>query len=281
MKRIIFSNNATLSDMSTSIANYYGDTETFDYVAAEDYIFIGSDFAFNSFFLKVGVVNSITSAMTLEYWDGSGWSAAVETIDETSTSGAALANDGHVSFVPDKHTGWVKEDTTSSTGSERITGLGNITIYDKYWVRISYSANLSATTTLSYIGYLFSNDNDLKTEYPDLNNSTLKTAVEAGKTTWEEQAVRAGELLIEDLSSKGLLDSGDQLLDRRKLIRPCVSKTAEIIYNMRGDDFEVEREKAFKEYQKRITRRIFTIDQDSDGLVDDREKKATSGVLFK
>ena len=279
--RFIHSDNATLKDYSTEMNDYYSGTAVIDYFTGQDYIYIGSRFPFNSFYLKVASVNAVSATPTIEYWGGNEWETAVEIIDETASSGVPLAQDGWITFTPDKQEGWNIDDTIKSNGSEEIDGLGSISIYDHYWVRISYSATLTSTTELSFIGYIFSNDNHLKAEYIELTKSTFLDAYESGKTNWEEQHLRASEVLIDDLISDGIVNSGNQLLDRRKLIRVNVCKAAELIYDQFGDDYIDQRDQALIKYNKRKSKGIFNVDINNNAIIDQRETTERMGRLIR
>jgi len=100
-------------------------------------------------------------------------------------------------------------------------------VYDKYWVRISFDLTLGATCALSFIGNKFSDDTDLFYEYPIFNSSNFLTAFKSGKTDWEEQHVKAAELIIDDLQKKSVIIGAGQILDRKKFIGASVCKVAE------------------------------------------------------
>ena len=159
--RYIKDKNGTLTDLTREIFDYDNGTATINLEVTTDYLYIGQILPFNHLYFKVGVVNDQTATLSLDYWDGTSWRAMVDVIDETSSSGVTLAKSGHISWVPSKNYVWHYDDTTTSGGVEQITGLGDVTIYDMYWVRIKTSANLKAETTLTWAGNLFSTDTDL------------------------------------------------------------------------------------------------------------------------
>jgi hypothetical protein len=278
MKRVIFSDNATLIDHTLNLLNYHSGVGLVDYVATEDYLYLGSNFAFNSFLVKMDTVNTQATTMSIDYWSGSsGWKSVVEIKDETS----GLTSDGYVTFVPDKNWGWNRDDTVNSAGVEEVTGLGNVTIYDQYWIRVSFSVTMDVTTDIAWIGHLFCEDDDIYSEYPIFDDSTLKAQYETGKTTWEEQRVRASDLIVDDLISRGILLTSDQILERRKLMKVCVSKTAELIYKALGDDYNDDRKKAKAEYSERIKQGNFFIDKNNNARVDKKETAVRASILVR
>lgn len=276
--RVIFSDNGTLSDLSVNLNNYHSGTGAIGVVAADDYIFIGSRYPFNSFYMAFGTANTQASTLSIDYWDGNDWQDAVDVVDQTE----GFTQDGLITFVPDKgESGWSLEDTVDRSGTEQVTGLGDVTIYDQYWLRLSLSADLDAGTTAKWIKYKFISDDDLYSEYPIFNSSTLKTAYESGKTTWEEQIVVASKLVVDELIRKGLIQSGDQLLDYKKLESPTIPKAAEIIFNALGDDYENDRLKARNIFKERIGNKIFSIDFNNNATLDNKELGVRSGYFWR
>lgn len=281
MKRIFFDNNGTLSDFSTELENYHNGTALIDYTLSQDAIYIGSELPLNSLFLDVSSVNSIAAAPTLSYWDGQQWREMVEVIDETATNGVALAKSGHLTWTTDKQYGWTAEDTVKQDDTEQITGLGSVTVYDLYWLKITYSASVTNTTELSFVGPKFCEQADLKGEYAMLGNSTFISNYESGKTTFDREIVLASRIIIEDLIDMAVIQNGDQLLDRRKLRYACVSKVAEIVFNNLGDDYENDTKKAKSEYKQRISKKNYKADFNANARLDEQEKRITTGGLYR
>jgi len=276
--KLIYSNNTVLADISNNVSNYHSGSDAITFVADEDYFYLGQRFAFNQFYIKLAALSTASSVMLLSYWDGKEWRSVVEVGDNTS----GFTKDGKVFFVPDKQYGWMKSDTVRNSGVEEITGLGDVIIYDRYWLRVSFSVDLDADTAIQWIGKLFASDDDLYSEYPMFNNSSLKTAIETGKTNYEEQRLRATEVCIDNLITKGIINNGNQLLDAEKLKTPIVSKTAEIIFSMLGfDEYEEDRKRARNEYTSRLNKDIFNVDRNDNALLDDRETNVRQGRMWR
>lgn len=249
MTRVLFSDNGTISDLSTKLDDYKSGSESLTIVHTEDCIFIGAYYPFNSKFFKLGTVSSVVSNPSIEYWTGSsGWVEAVEVIDETN----GFKNSGFISWTPDKTKGWIRED------SDDIADISGKVIYDLFWIKISFSA--SCTMTLDWIGELFSNDNDLGAEFPDLLRTQTLTSFETGKTNWEHQHVIAGKVLVDDLKSKKIISFKEQILDRKEFTLAAVQKCAAVIYNSFGDDYVDNKKECEIEYNKRINKDIYNID---------------------
>lgn len=282
MKRILFSDNGTLTDISANMVDYHSGTATIDYTLTQDALYIGSELPFNSLYFIPSTVNSNAAVPSISYWNGTEWISMVDFIDETSSGGVTLAQSGHITWTPNKTKLWVREDTVDSLGTENITGLGDVTIYDLFWLKITFSATLTNTTALSFVGPKFCNDNDLTGEHVLFGNSTFKSNYESGKTSWEREIILASRIMIADIIKKQVILSGEQLLDRRILIDACVSKTAELIFSALGDDYTDDRDNARSEYKSRLSLPNFKSDSNADGILDTNESiGVTYGSLYR
>ena len=275
MKRFIFKNDSSLLDYSLELVDYHSGTAVVDYVSAEDSIYIGSELPFNSLFFDVSVVNAQAATPSVSYWTGSQWAPMVDVLDETKVSGVSLAKSGYITWTTDKNSGWVRKDT------DEISDLSSITIYDLFWLKLDFSADLDATTAFSFIGPKFCSDADLTGEHTLFGNTTFKANYESGKVDWEKEIVLASRLVVTDIKKKQAIISGDQLLDRRILIDATVSKCAEIIFTNLGDDYENDRNNAKAEYKNRLDLPNFAVDENADGRLNDSEKGVKLGGLYR
>ena len=280
--RIIYSDNSTLSDFTQPLGNYHSGTESMVIEAANDKLFIGSHFPFNHLYFKVGTANTNTSAMTVKTWTNGTFDEVAELTDETLLSDASLGQSGFVSWVVDRSAGWGREDTQSESGTERVTGLGGKKIYDLYWIEISWGSDFSAGSSLSWLGHKFSDDNDLKTEFPDLLRSNTLTAFESGKTDWEAQHVLAADLVSDELIKMGAAIHENQILERDDFKLASVQAVAKVAFNAFGDDYNDNRDEAQNEFIQRMRLGIKrTIDKDNDANVDRHELDFNQGKLFR
>lgn len=246
--RMIYSNNGVLSDLSITLNSIASGSSTLPVVALEDAFYVASDLPFNHLFIRVSTANILDSTMTVSLWDGSAFTAAVDLIDETAVGAKTLGQSGVVSFKLNKDSSWVKRDT-----DDGITGLTTLKIYDLYWAKITFSADLTLTTALSYIGHRFASEDDLKVFYPDLVLSTTKDKFESGKTDWNDQLIWASESVIRALKAEPNLDlkiaSASQILDYGVWTEATLHRCAEIIFNAFGDSYKDDRDKANLNYQ--------------------------------
>lgn len=279
--RFIFSDNAVLKDFSINLDRFISGTEVIPFVAAEDFIFIGSELPFNHRWFQIDVFNAATSKFKVDLWDGDEWNAAVDIIDQTSVGGVSLAKSGIISWVLDKDESWGREDTVDSNDEEDVEGLGDIKIFDMYWARISFDNDLSGTTALKYVGHKFSEEDDLRIVYPELVLSNAKAQFESGKTDWIEQEFKAAEDVIRELKSRNIVVSENQILNWEIFRDASVQRVAEIIYRGFGTAFNEEKRSARSEFIKAIDKEIMQIDRNRNARIDSNERFRPAGILHR
>lgn len=270
-KRILFVDNGVIKDWSMALNNYRSGSKVFPFVTGEDYLYIGSKLPFNSLFIKLKVANTTPSEMQVDYYSN-GWTPVVELIDETN----GLTQSGHFNLTPNKNSAW-----TMQTDSNAMTGLETVTIYDQYWLRISFTNSLDLTTELDWMGCIFSNDDDLAAEFPDLIKTSVITSYESGKTNWQEQHAKAAQIIEHDLVNRGIIDGSENILDRSWYRDASVQKVAEIIYGAFGDDYIDQRALARAEYGLRLVKRLARVDKNENAMEDQFESKSVTGFLSR
>lgn len=271
-KRFLYLDNSTISDWTPALNNYKTGSKTMPFVAGQHALLIGSRLPFNHFYVKLANSNNHISNIQVSYWSSNGWQSVVETVDETS----AFANSGFVSFTPKKEVAWHREEY-----SNKIPELSNVIIYDYFWLKIEFSHDLHVNTTIDWIGNIFSDDNDLGAEFPDLIRSSVLTSYQAGKTNWQEQHVKAAELIEQDLINRGIIDGTESILDREWYKSASVQKVAELIFGAFGDDYVDQRTLARDEYKLRLVKRLARVDKNNNAIEDVFERKIVSGFLSR
>lgn len=272
--RFLYSDNGVLTDITRKIENYKSGSHTFSYVTGQDYIYIGSALPFNHFYIKMGgTVNAVTTTMAIEYWSGKSWESVVEIIDETE----GLTTSGFVTFTPDKSEKWTAESTNDS--GNIITELSTIKIYDMFWMRVSFGNTLTPSTIVSWIGNLFANDYDLYSEYPVFNSSNLLSVFESGKTSWEEQHVKAAQVIIKDMIAKNVIYGAENILKKEDFNLAAVSKCAQLIFTALGDDYVDDALASKAEYKERLDNGQYSVDLNDDAILDKTEKFNKVGFM--
>lgn len=277
--RIIWSDNGTLKDLSLDLGNFKSGTKVIDIVAAQDYIYLGSDFPFNHRYIDVSVANDLTSSISVDLWDGQSWKAANDEIDQSSIASVTLAQSGVLSWVKSTRETWSRWSTNNE--GEQITGLTSVNILDLYWARLTFSGNLKSTTALEFIGHKFSDDNDLDILYPDLTRTAVMAQFKAAKASWKLQHIQAAEEIIKDLKKTSIIKSQNQILDWELFRDASVHKVAEIAFNAFGKDFFDNRDAARKLYKEELDKAIYNIDQNSNATLDVNERTIRQGSLYR
>lgn len=275
--RIIFSDNGSLIDYTTELGDFRSGSATLPVVAAEDSIYVGSFLPFNHFFIELQTANDVSSTMTISNWWASGWVTCFDIIDGTKASGKTLSQSGVVQWSIDNFKGW---DLWSRNDSTNI-GIQSLNIFDRYWIKITFSADLKATTAVKYIGQKFSNDSALYGFYPDLNNSALKSAFAVGKTDWNEQHYQAANEISDYLNSTNVILTKDQILDVSLFEKASIHKTAEIIYFALGKDYSAHTEKARSKFKEAMNIKSFHVDSNGNANLDPREMGHNVGELYR
>ncbi|RTL05190.1 hypothetical protein EKK58_08560 [Candidatus Dependentiae bacterium] len=277
--RTIWSDNGTLKDLSVTLGNFKSGTQVIPYVSAEDYIYLGSDFAFNHRYIDVSVVNAVPANLTVELWDGDEWILAEDVIDQTSVSGVPFAQSGIISWTPNDDEMWQREHTNDD--GDQITGLTGLKIRDMFWVRMKWSADLTSTFALKFIGHKFSNDDDLEVFYPDLNRTAVKHQFKENKADWNLQHIQAAEEIIKDLKKNRIIKSENQLLNWELFRDAAVHKVAEIAFHAFGKDFYENRDASRAIYKIELDKAIYHVDQNQNARLDVKERVVTQGKLYR
>lgn len=267
--RVIFSDNGTLTDYSKELNDEFANNVSITPVAAEDVLYIGARHPFNTLYFKTAIKNTTASNMSVQIYNGTEFIDVAEVIDYTSKSSKTLGQSGRIIITPkDDEASWASEDTDEIDAFSTLTNV----IYGMYWMKITFSANMSAMS-LSWIGRIFCTDDDLEVEYPDTAKSAFKTGHTSGKTDWYDQHVAASKLLIQDLERKARIKDHMQILRYEELTKACVPKVMEVIYGAFGDKFKDNKLQANIEYKRRLKGLALTLDKFRDAREQVYEQK--------
>ena len=273
--RVLFSDNSTITDYTTELNRWDSNTKAPTIVAAEDAIYVGNYLPFNHFYLEIGdTANAQASSVDVNLWDGTNWKDVAEVIDETASTGVTLAQSGWITWVTDRDNSWSREDTNHNGAT--VPGLSTVDIYDRYWIRLEFSADLTASVDLKYLGHKFSDDTDLGAEFPELDRSVIRDSFTVGLSDFNELHVRAADLLIQDLRRSNIIWGKGQILDRYDFKLASVAKVAEMIFRTLGDDYIDQRDDARVLYKIRLASGIATIDKNLDADIQPGENYVRS-----
>jgi hypothetical protein len=279
MLKILKSDGSTVTDISTALNDYASGTYALTYTSATDKIYIGCSYPFAHKYFKVSSGNASSATMSIKYWDGTQFRSAADVIDSTVTSGRSLATSGYIQWTPNKQYRWTRAGDTSTETGSGVTGLTSVKLYDLYWLEVTFSANMAAT--IDWVGDLFCTETDIQVEYPDLLRSNMLTAFSAGKTSWEEQRVRASELLINDLRAHLAIAAGEQVIKREQLKLATISRTAMLAFDGMGQGYADRFAAAEKQYKERSKAPVFETDQNEDGRLSPSEQGVRVSRLWR
>lgn len=273
--RVFFKEGSNVLEITKQITRYKSDTYLMS-LATTDAIYIASDFPLNHFFVKMGAAkNLVASELVIDYWSANGWVPVVHINDYTES----FSQSGFIEFTPDRDEHWTRENTNSS--GQSVDDLESITVYDKYFTRIKVGTTLTDNIELEFIGNLFSEDEDLYSEFPIFNDASFLSCFESGKIDWQEQHVKAADLIIQDLKRKGIICGPEKILERDILLPASVCKVAEIIFNAFGKDYEDQLNRARKEYEKRLDLSQYMVDTNNNGIKDAVDVQYKQGWLSR
>lgn len=271
--KVIWKDNATLRDLSLVLSNFRGAGQVTDIVAAADKLYLGSDYAFNHRYIHLTSFNAASAVISaIEIWNGNSWEAVAQIFDETESGGKTFARAGVIGWTPKRESTWAREGST-----EDISELSTLKIYDKYWARITFSADLTSTTKIQYVGHRFSSDDNLRGRYPDILNADNMDAFEAGKEDWNEQHILAAEELIRDMKSSLDIWSENQILDWQLFQDAASHKVAVLAFTAFGRDYVDNLDEANKAYAIAKNKKIFNTDTNNNAILRPAEKVAVVG----
>jgi hypothetical protein len=230
-------------------------------------LYLGKKAPFNNFFMWFDTVNSNSVTMTVEYYDNNAWVEVVDLLD--GTSGATQS--GVVQFSPDRKNRWSNVDDSSEKGP---TELSSFTIYDMYWIRITFSGDLSAGTALQEINYKFTTQEEVLLRDNDINEFLTSF----GQTNWLPQILSASLEVANDFKKKGLISDEGQILRFDDVSMPTVYKTLFIIYLNLGESYKDRRKEINDLYEKSFVG-IYTLDKNSDGFESKNERSISSNRM--
>jgi len=261
-----------LNDVSLKLNDFRTGDYVFPYATGE-YLYIGSSFPFNNLWFQVKTANDVATVLSAEIWYANAWVPVVDLMDGTN----GLFNSGRIRFNTNIDKGWDYQQRSND-----VTGLTGTTIYNMFWVRLSWSVTVNVLTELSYIGQKFSTDTELYSFYPDLKNQNMLdgyTPLQASgtKTNWNEQHFMAAEQVVLDLQKRNIVKARSQLLDYDLFKDASCHKVAELVYTAFGLPYFDMRKAAAESFKKAMDMKNFGVDLNADGKLEPAETSVQVG----
>ena len=264
--RILKNIDATLTDLS--FENQDDSSLPLIELDTTDFLLIGMQYPFNNFFVDISTPNNNASALTLEYWNGSQWTAAVDVLDGTSLAGATMGRSGTVLFSLDRrYAGWSK---VNNTKTDSLTELVTKDIYDLYWLKVSVSADLDVTTAIRELGFAWTSGSKMKQVKPEIDR--YMPSFESGKQSWNKEIMMASKMMITELKKADLAYGPQQVIRMDDFWLPATYKTLWLIYSSLGPAYLETANAMAHQFNKLINVNNITVDQNNDGRVSDWEK---------
>jgi hypothetical protein len=263
-QRVIYSDDGVLTDISPSVNDFRSGATVIPMIAGEDYIYIGTAYPWSARYFEIGVANNVAASVVIELYDNGAWVSAVDILDFTKLTSAPLSVSGYIRFLRNRDRSWTRIEK-----SHEVVALPNTLIYDMFWMRVSFTADLLSTASLKFIGQKFSDDSSLYALFPDLNQAALKSLFQTGKTNWDEQHYMAAQAIVDDMKARNMIISQDQVLDPWAFSRMSSYKVAEMIYGGLGDSYMERKKAAAGEYQKAFSEgfKSLNLDVSQDGTL--------------
>lgn len=266
--RVVLKDNTVKSDISAVLSDAYAGEKALAIVAAEDALYIGSDFPFNNRFLMLGKKNTVAGAIAIAVWDGSAFTAAEDIQDFTSVDGIPFARNGLIRFALPSSIGWGRVYDASD-----IPELSTLKSKANFWAKITFTADFDFS--LKYVGFRFARDADLATYYRDLLQPNTMRAFNMGvpMENWDELHVVAAEEIIRDLRAEEIIYSGNSVLDPENFTDAACHKVAIMAFSQLKNDTRVELAQDL--YRKAMGKGNFNVDKNRDGRLSVPEKTDT------
>lgn len=137
-ERVVFDDNTVLTDYSEEAKSAASSSFTGALVATEDYLYVGDLSPFSALNVAMATPNATSSVLTVEYWNGTAWTAVTNMVDGTDNGGATLGQTGQVTFT--EPSAWRRRYYGAQAKKMQI-----------FWVRLSVSVNLDAGTLIEQI----------------------------------------------------------------------------------------------------------------------------------
>lgn len=266
-------------ELSLNLKSFATPSISFELLSS-DYLYVGFEKFFRSFFMGFETLNTNPATVTFEYYDGSTWKPFV-VLDETFN----FTKSGFVNFAPP-----VDWKATAVNGKEL------------FYVRMSASVDLSTGTKLQGLAILLSNDSDLEGIRSDIVTKYNKgkpwfTKHEEARKQIIQRIRNAGHKLINYSVSNSSLYFGNvksiylddvseyDLLKPSELREASKYLTIATIYlneltDANDDKFERMGKHFMALYNESMNLFMLKIDVNNDGVENDNEDEGSTSTAL-
>jgi hypothetical protein len=162
--------------------------------------------------------------------------------------------------------------------------LKGLFINDCYWLRISFSTTggnvvPSTNTKIKRLCYAFTTTSYINSE--DKEAPSYYESIEEGKSDWINEIIHASEEMVHDLKRIGFIKSAGEIIELDEIYLPCTWKTLSHIYFQLGKAYVDNRAIMSGKYEKALSSKALTFDNNKDGKLDRNEYNATSTKMVR
>jgi len=270
-----------------SLANQEEAIDLTPALTSTDYLYMAHNFPVTNIFPYVGdTVNTAAANIKIEYWggQGNGWIEAVDILDASALAGVPFTRPGNIQWVTDNGYSWNRiADSSENYAPAELQTLASaqkVTLYNTYWMRISYDSDLDAGLKIKEISYAFTTTQEL--DNIDVEISCFYEAIGGvSKSDWIPEIMTASKMLVIDLKHLGLIDAREQVIRFDDVFIPATYKTLDLIYMNLGPSYIEKRKELRKLYDDSLDVDRFTFDSDMDGELDSRELQGSIKRLVR
>jgi hypothetical protein len=220
-------------------------------------LYVGFYKPINKIYIDLTSPNSLSSTLTIQYWNGSAFVDLDDVLDETKT----YSRNGFIQ--------WSREQTNQVANT--VDGK------ELFWYKLTNSS-VATTMDINGLNLLFADDKDLAERIPEINDDAHLT----GKSSHVLAHVSAKKNIIQELRNKnygkrdvdGVLQDITiwDLLDIDQINAAATLKALSIIYfnfsDEPNDSYE-RKSKSFESgYKEAMKLAVLNLDLDDDGLKD-------------
>ena len=254
------------TDISIDMQDFTRNTLALNQTISE-YIIVGLYKPFFSidFDITTGNSNGSVTSLALEYWNGITWIAVDDSLDQTKQ----FTRSGRITWGLDDVTTWL----TSLNNGETI-----------YFIRIAPVGGTTADAVFNGMNIIFSNDQDLAEQVPEINDSTHLTGkvshilAHVAARNWIVQSLRNKNYIKYDIDGTAQDITAWDLLDVNQINESSTFKALSLIYfnysDEVGDNYSIKSKSFEKRAKTALELATLNIDVDDDGILDSTENAA-------
>lgn len=278
---IFHDDNSSFSDHSNDSFDYSRDSYLLQ-LKTTSYLYVGYYKPINVFYVEMKTVNTNSNNFTIEYYDSKNsiWKATTGLFDDTR----GFTRSGFISW--DRN---LEYQDSNEINNETLV-----------WIRLKPDAEHDVITEIQGINIVYSDDNDLITEFPSItderylatnsithinyhvaarneiiqrlrNNGHLK--IKPTETYVYSQQKSSFGYLPENISPWDVLDMGEI---RHASMFLTLSKIFYSLSDKESDYFEQKGKYYYNHFQDMFKTVALSIDRNDDGFIDDKERVATN-----